>query len=519
MAPKAKFGNRITMSDPPNSSVSSLVRAPKTTLRGGCLSYSEVIAQSVSVIAPSTVPAAVLGLIFARAGNATWLSFLLGMLGLLLVSLNINQFARRSASPGSLYSYVVQGLGPTAGVLGGWALLFGYVLTGMSTLCGFALVANSLAKAWFGIEVPTLLLFAANALLCFYIAFRDIQLSAKTMLWLEAAALALVVLLVGMSWQHKGFALDTSQVKLEGATASGTLGAVVLVVFAFSGFESSTSLGDEARKPLVTIPRSVVQSVLFAGLFFIATAYFVVLGFQGTGESLAASETPLSYLAQSMGWGGLGALLNIGILFSFFSCTLAAINSSARILFAMAQHGLLAGALGEAHARNQTPHVAAAITAFITFGVPAGLYLAGESAFDSQGYFGTLCSFGFITVYILISLAAPVYLRSIGKLTARAVACSVGAVAFMLLPLVGTVGIPGSELFPTSSGAGAVLIVVFALYMTGALAWLFLERARRPKMIGQMQHAIEQIQFRFADVGERALTPITSERSSRPSIR
>lgn len=74
------------------------------TLRRDCLSYSEVIAQSISVIAPSTVPAAVMGLIFARAGNATWLSILIGMLGLVLVSFNVNQFARRSASPGSLYS-------------------------------------------------------------------------------------------------------------------------------------------------------------------------------------------------------------------------------------------------------------------------------------------------------------------------------------------------------------------------------------------------------------------------------
>src|SRR5262245_42511703 len=90
-------------------------------LRRSCLSYLEVLAQSVSVIAPSTVPAAVLGLIYARAGNATWLSFVIGMLGLVLVSLNINQFARRSASPGSLYSYVAKGLSPTAGVLGGWA--------------------------------------------------------------------------------------------------------------------------------------------------------------------------------------------------------------------------------------------------------------------------------------------------------------------------------------------------------------------------------------------------------------
>jgi amino acid transporter len=97
-----------------------------------------VLAQSVSVIAPSTVPAAILGLIFALAGNGTWLSFLIGMLGLVLVSYSINEFSRRSASAGSLYSFIVKGLGPATGVLGGWALLFGYMLTGCRRSAGSA---------------------------------------------------------------------------------------------------------------------------------------------------------------------------------------------------------------------------------------------------------------------------------------------------------------------------------------------------------------------------------------------
>ena len=128
---------------------------PPNDLKKDSLSYPEVIAQSISVIAPSTVPAAVLGLIFVSAGNGTWLSFLLGTIGLLFVSFNINQFARRSASPGSLYTYIVKGLGPTAGVLSGWGLLLGYMLTGMSTLCGFAIFGRMLLLH-LGIHVPIL---------------------------------------------------------------------------------------------------------------------------------------------------------------------------------------------------------------------------------------------------------------------------------------------------------------------------------------------------------------------------
>ena len=74
----------------------------------------------------------------ALAGNGTWLSFVLGLVGLVLVSLNINQFASRSASPGSLYFYIAQGLGPMAGVVCGWSLVVAYLFTGMSVLCGLA---------------------------------------------------------------------------------------------------------------------------------------------------------------------------------------------------------------------------------------------------------------------------------------------------------------------------------------------------------------------------------------------
>ena len=92
-------------------------------LKPDCLSFGEVLAQSFAVIAQTTIPASNIGLIVALAGNGTWLSFLIGLIRLVFVSININQFASRSASPGSLYSYIVKGLGPTAGVVCGWVLL------------------------------------------------------------------------------------------------------------------------------------------------------------------------------------------------------------------------------------------------------------------------------------------------------------------------------------------------------------------------------------------------------------
>jgi hypothetical protein len=50
-------------------------------------------------------------------------------------------------------------------------------------------------------------------------------------------------------WAHKGFALDMSQLTLEGVTPGNIATGLVLVMFGFSGFESATSLGDEAKNP------------------------------------------------------------------------------------------------------------------------------------------------------------------------------------------------------------------------------------------------------------------------------
>jgi amino acid transporter len=441
-------------------------------LRSDCLSYLEVLAQSVSVIAPSTVPAAILGLIFASAGNGTWLSFLIGMLGLILVSYNINQFSRRSASAGSLYSFIVKGLGPTTGVLGGWALLFGYMLTGMSTLCGFSVIASQLLGE-IGLHPPVVLLYASGAGGAFIFACREAQFSARTMLLLEGAALASVVALGFIIWRHSGFQFDVAQARLEGASPGGVLMGVVLVVFAFSGFESSTALGEEAKDPLKTIPRSVLQSVLVSGLVFIFMAYVVVLGFKGLSASLDKSESPLFFLATELGWPRLGAFINVGILLSFFSCTLASINSTARIVYAMARHGLMHEALGAAHQKNETPHIASAFAAAMTFTVALAVYYLGASPFESQGYFGTLCSFGFLSAYILVSLAAPVYLRKLKQVNKRALLISALALNFMILPFLGVVGVPGSELFPPPNFPNNLLVWVFVVYMVAGTLWLF----------------------------------------------
>src|SRR5260221_14149495 len=92
-------------------------------LKKNYLSFPEIAAQSIGTIAPSGTPGLFISVVFATAGNGTWLSYVFATIALLIVAFQINIFATRVATPGALYVYAGRGLGPFAGVVSGWALL------------------------------------------------------------------------------------------------------------------------------------------------------------------------------------------------------------------------------------------------------------------------------------------------------------------------------------------------------------------------------------------------------------
>ena len=154
-------------------------------LRANCLNFTEVTAMAIALISPTMTAALIVPLMYGTAGSASWLAYLFGTVMLLLVALNLNQFARRSSSAGSMYAYTVMGLGTTAGNVSGWCLVWAYLFIGTAGMTGFTIFANTLL-GMAGVSLPEPLLFAICAGSCWYLAYRDIQLSSVLMLILEA---------------------------------------------------------------------------------------------------------------------------------------------------------------------------------------------------------------------------------------------------------------------------------------------------------------------------------------------
>src|SRR5271154_1308287 len=325
--------------------------SPRTDygLRREILSPMETLAQSVSTMAPTSTPAATIPLVCALAGNGTWLAYVLATAAVLLVALCIGRYARISASPGSLYTYASMTLPPWLGATVAWSLLLAYVATGSSVIGGFYHYANLLLRDATGHVYSAVLLATLVTGVSIWIAYRDVKISARLMLWIEATSVSVIVVVVILLLVRHGWHVDAAQLHLRGMTGSGLRLGLVLALFSFVGFESATTLGAEAHNPLKTIPRAVIQRAVLAGAFFTVCAYAEVLGFHTAGQDLGASQAPMHVVAAVAGSPVLGLLIDVGALVSLFAATLACITAAARVLLLMAHKGLAHASLRATH--------------------------------------------------------------------------------------------------------------------------------------------------------------------------
>jgi amino acid transporter len=439
--------------------------APTNGLKQSVLSGNETLAQSVALIAPTAAPLLTIPLVFASAGNATWLAFVVSTLTIVLVALNVNHFARTSCSPGSLYSYISAHMHPVWGVVAAWALLIAYIGTGTSIAAGLINYLSVVLKSLFGIQTFPLLLAAIAVGFAVWLAYRDVTISTRVMLALEVGSVALISFVACAVLLKHGFHLDLHQLTLRGVTAEKFRMGLVLAIFASVGFESATSLGSEAKDPLRSIPRAVKWSGILAGMFFVFCAYTEVLGFRGETETFDKSVAPLHTLAHGAGLPAvLSVVIDLGAVVSFFSCLLACITAAARVLFLMGEKGAIHARMGAAHASHQTPHRAVLVGGIAVF-LPLGLLtLSGISAFEVYGLTGTLATFGFLTAYVLISIAAPMFLRARGRLTPKDTFISVLALLAMAVALLGS-------LYPVPPAPYSYLPYIYLVLLLSGVTW------------------------------------------------
>ena len=450
-------------------------------LKKDSLSFLETLGQSVANVSPTLTPALAVAVVAGMAGTASWLVYVVATIALLIVGVNVAKLAKRIPSAGSFFIYVSRSLGPSYGLLSGWAMLAAYLTTAMALTVATSIFVKTLMTALKISFVPnSIILYAIVSVLALLLAMRDIRLSSRVGLTLEAIS---VVIIFGVSiaaMSDAGFKIDVKQLSMAGVDPGKAVQAIVFAIFSYVGFESAATLGKEARNPSVVIPRAIQLTALTAGLFFVFTTYVITQGFADDATKLGASGAPLGDILA--GHGLLTALVYIGATVSSFACALASLNAFGRMMYSLGRYRFLHPALGRVHMTHQTPQVALAIGALLNFVLCAAFSRNAE--LDTFGWYGTLASYGFIIVYLLCSVAAPVYLKKTGELTAGTVAYGVAGTVLMALSLIGS-------LYPVPAYPMNLLPYIFALYMCVGAVWFFILKAKAPACLLGIEHDLE----------------------------
>lgn len=441
------------------------------------MGFVDVLAQSVSAVAPSAAATTIPLLVAVAAGGGTLWALAVALVISLLVASTVNQFARRIVSTGSLYTYVSQGLGSGAGFAAGTAMLIGYGFIAMFALAGagyyLAILIGRVVPGAGDSRGVAIALVAAMALVVLVVIVRGIRLSTRMTLLIETASVGIILVLVTTLLVRTGPGFDWSVLSLAGSTpATLTVGAV-LALTAFVGFESSSTLGVEARRPYAAIPRAIRWTVIVAGSLYLVATYSQLVGFRALGLDLTASASPVNDLAAAYGVEWMGLLLDVSIACSFLACAIASTNALTRVLFAMGREGVMPPALGATHRRFRTPWVAAVVAVPVVALVPMVSIALGSGLWETMQTLIVVAAAGYITGYALVCLAAPVFLRRIGELTAG-VAVRAGVTAALLA------GGLGVYLVVESAGARRLGALVFVVLLTAGCGYSAVRRRRHP---------------------------------------
>ena len=283
-------------------------------------------------------------------------AWLLGGLFALTAAFIWAELAARRPDVGGQYAYLREAFHPGVAFLYGWVLLL-VIQTG-----GMAAVAVTFARYFIELtNVPVSSAHLAAIVLALLTLINCLGVRAGStvqsiLMVLKIVAIAMLVVC--------GFAFATHSTHTEGMldrpasldllTAFGA--ALVPVIFAYGGWQTSTFVAGEIKEPQKNLPRGLILGVTGVVILYLAAnvVYLSVLGTTG----LANSSAPASDVMHSA-WGNLGArVIAAGIAISTVGFLSQSMLTAPRVYFAMAQDGLFFKSVSMVNQRTRVPTVA-----------------------------------------------------------------------------------------------------------------------------------------------------------------
>src|SRR5258708_5046423 len=334
-----------------------------STLRSNAIGFPGVLFQSITTMAPAGAVAFSLGAAIPFTGGALPLAVGLALIICIFVALNIGSMARYLPSAGGYFTYVSRGLGSQVGWLTGWLFTFVYIFLIPLTLLVLGPVTDSFLSSTFHFSLGPngwAIYAVIWAAISFSLTYFGIKISADVGIIL--GAIEICVFLVLSIWLIITAGRSNTLATFNPASSfqsglggwQGVLFGMLFVFLAFSGFESSATLGEETRNPRRTVPRAILLATVCIGVFYVFCSYAGVVGWNLDKISAYPSNSnPWGALATKV-WGPLAFIVILTILNSSLGNTNAGVIAGARQLYAMGRIKALPGVLGRTN-RYNTP--------------------------------------------------------------------------------------------------------------------------------------------------------------------
>lgn len=287
--------------------------------------------------------------LFARVGQASILAFLIAAVIVGLITLCFAEVGSAFDQTGGPYLYALDTFGSAFGFQIGWLLW-------VARLFGFAAVTNLFLNyaAYF---VPALERGAGRNLVAglFVILLTTINLvgvrraaRVSTILTVGKLIPLALFILVGAFFIQGSRILPLNVVPLPSLWS-----AVLLAIYAFSGFEVVAMPGGEIRDAGRAIPFALLTALVIVAVIYVGVQVVAV----GTLPDLGISTRPLADAANvSMGNAGATVMV-LGAMISTLGVAHTIVLAAARLPFAMAERGQLPRMLASVHPRYRTPWV------------------------------------------------------------------------------------------------------------------------------------------------------------------
>lgn len=287
---------------------------------------------------------------------------LLGGLGILAILLCHAEVASRFKEAGGTYLYAREAFGRGVGFQAGWLSFWIRVTSMAANLNVFVDYLAQLVPAA-GAPAGRAVTMCAVTALVTALNVLGVRQGSRTVDAFTVAKLLPLVLLAALGVPR----IRAEVLATQAVAAPDWTQAVLLLVFAYGGFEAALIPASEAKDP-----RRDSAFALLVALAVIASVYALVqLAVVGLVPHAASVRAPVAAaFAVLMGAGG-ATFASVAAMTSTYGWTVGATLATPRILYSMAERAELPAALARVHPRFRTPDVA--IYAFAAGGLAFGL--------------------------------------------------------------------------------------------------------------------------------------------------